>query len=114
MKDKKIKHGLINHSGNQQVKDTKIKPITKDKPKVKRGFDAERKRVYQYLQHNTATATMVHKAIDVDQKNICRYKRYYEKRGLLWEVKKTHCKETGVKAWYLTTDAKLAEHLNLL
>jgi hypothetical protein len=60
--------------------------------------------IFQYLLENTATASMVSKATGIPQKNICRYKRDLEKANRLWEITKAICKETGFKAWYLTTD----------
>lgn len=47
-------------------------------------------------------------ATRIPQKCITRYKRDLEKNGHLWEIKKTECKHTGFKAWYLTTDATKA------
>jgi len=60
--------------------------------------------IFQYLQENVATASMVADATGVPQKCITRYKRDLEKVGKLWEIRKTTCKKTGFKAWYLTTD----------
>lgn len=60
--------------------------------------------IFQYLQKHTATATMVTEATSIPQKCICRYKRDLEKGGKLWEVEKKLCKQTGFRAWYLTTD----------
>nr|NQU93081.1 hypothetical protein [Bacteroidota bacterium] len=60
--------------------------------------------IFQYLQDHIATASMVTDATGVPQKNICRYKRDLEKAGQLWEIEKKHCKKTGFKAWYLTTN----------
>lgn len=62
------------------------------------------KTIFRFLQNNTATASMVTAETGVPQKNICRYKRDLEKSGRLWEVCKDYCKETGFKAWYLSTD----------
>ena len=58
--------------------------------------------IFCYLQNRVATASMVATATGVPQKCITRYKRDLEKVGLLWEVEKKMCKETGFKAWYLT------------
>ena len=69
-------------------------------------FENQLKIIFQYLQNNIATASMISKETGIPQKNICRYKRYLEKAGKLWEVEKKKCKETGVKAWYLTTNPK--------
>lgn len=60
--------------------------------------------IFTYLERHIATASMVAAATGVPQKCITRYKRDLEKAGRLWEVIKTVCKETGFKAWYLTTD----------
>jgi len=60
--------------------------------------------IFQYLQGNVATASMVTDATGVPQKCITRYKRDLERAGRLWEVTKTCCKKTGFKAWYLTTN----------
>lgn len=60
--------------------------------------------IFQYLQEYSATASMVAVATGVSQKNIYRYKRDLEKAGRLWEVQKKLCKQTGFKAWHLTTN----------
>lgn len=62
--------------------------------------------VYSYLLTHVATASMVSKATGVPQKCICRYKRYLEKLGLLWEVEINHCRITGYPAAYLTTNTE--------
>ena len=62
------------------------------------------KTIFDYLQKNIVTASMVSKETGIPQKNICRYKRDLEQSGRLWELYKTNCKLTGFKAWYLTTD----------
>jgi hypothetical protein len=64
--------------------------------------------IFEYLQTNVATASMITAATGVPQKCITRYKRDLEKAGRLWEIMKTTCKETGFKAWYLTTDKSKA------
>jgi hypothetical protein len=60
--------------------------------------------IFTYLKKHAATASMVTEATGVKQKCITRYKRDLEKAGRLWEVRKAPCKQTGFKAWYLTTD----------
>ena len=67
-------------------------------------FKSQLKTIFQYLQNHTATNAMVSAATGIPQKNICRYKRDLEKAGLLWETKRKLCKQTGFKAWYLTTN----------
>jgi hypothetical protein len=86
----------------------KLKPIRKGalmkktrKPTTKAGQLAT---FNQYLKTRIETASMVSKATEIPQKNLCRYKRDLEERGLLAPVKKTKCKLTGFKAWYITTN----------
>ena len=62
------------------------------------------KTIFDFLTENTATATMVADATRVPHKNITRYKKDLEVRGLLWEVERKPCKKTGYLAWYLTTN----------
>jgi len=79
-----------------------------------RQFQNQLKTIFDYLLENTATASMVSEATGVPQKSICRYKRDLEKRGLLYEVVKKHCKLTGFRAWYLTTNTALFTKSNQL
>jgi hypothetical protein len=65
------------------------------------------KTIFQYLQKHIATASMISEATGIPQKNICRYKRDLEKANRLWEVEKKLCKQTGFKAWYITTNVSL-------
>ena len=65
------------------------------------------KTIFHYLQNHIATASMVSKATGITQKNITRYKRDLEQRGLLYEVERKLCKLTGFRAWYITTNKKL-------
>ena len=60
--------------------------------------------ILYYLQDHTATASMISKATEIPQKNICRYKKDLEKKGLLKEVIKSKCRLTGFPAWYLSTN----------
>lgn len=80
----------------------------KHSPHKRQGKDkrhaSQLKTIFQYLQEHNATASMVSAATGVPQKCITRYKRDLEKAGRLWEIEKKHCKETGFKAWYLTTN----------
>jgi hypothetical protein len=75
-------------------------------------FYNEAQTIFRYLREHTATASMVAEATGIKQKNICRYKRDLEKAGLLWEVRRDTCQETGHKAWYLTTDPAKAPAAN--
>jgi len=83
-----------------------------------KNLKAQIKIFFEYLQEHTATASMVSAATGIPQKNITRYKRDLEKAGRLWEVEKKHCKKTGFKAWYITTNPQhkpthLLNQLNL-
>lgn len=62
---------------------------------------------FQYLQTHIATNSMVSKATGIPQKNLTRYKRYFEKRGMLKEVYRKFCMLTGFRASYLTTNPDL-------
>ena len=77
-------------------------------------FQNQKKTIFYFLKVNTATASMVTEATGVPQKSICRYKRDLEKQGLLYEVVKKHCKITGFRAWYLTTNTALFPKSNQL
>ena len=67
-------------------------------------FKNQLQTIFEFLKENTATASMVTEYTGVPQKSICRYKRDLEKQGLLYEVEKRHCKLTGFRAYYLTTN----------
>jgi predicted transcriptional regulator len=67
----------------------------------------QEKTIFSYLYNNTATNTMVSKATNIPQKNICRAKRNFEKAGILHEVERRFCKITGHRASYLTTNPAL-------
>lgn len=69
-------------------------------------FQTQKKTIFQYLQNHIATASMVTDATGIPQKCITRYKRDFEKLGILAEVKKAYCKKTNHLAWYLTTNKK--------
>lgn len=70
--------------------------------------------LFTYLREHIATASMVSAATGVPQKNICRYKRYLERKGCIWELEKKPCKMTGFKAWYLTTNPDKAPKFSLI
>ena len=81
-------------------------PLHKRQDKDKH-FQTQIKIIFEYLQQHVATASMVADATGVVQKNITRYKRDLEKAGRLWEVEKKHCRKTGFRAWYITTNLEL-------
>jgi hypothetical protein len=71
-------------------------------------------RFYEYLFENIATASMVTDATGIPQKCLTRYKRDLEKNGKLFELEKKHCRKTGFRAWYLTTNPQLMPTNNQL
>jgi len=77
-------------------------------------FKSQKVTIFQYLKYHTATASMVSDATGVPQKSITRYKRDLEKQNLIYEVVKKHCKLTGFRAWYLTTNPDLFPKANQL
>jgi hypothetical protein len=77
-----------------------------DKNKCKQ-FEAELKRVRNYLTTHTATATMVAVALHIYRPNLCRHKGTLKKEGALIELYKGTCKITGFEASYLTCDPAL-------
>ncbi|MEZ7505767.1 hypothetical protein [Flavobacterium sp. Arc2] len=64
----------------------------------------EQKRIYQYLQTNTATSAMIAKALNIPQCNVCRYKAKLQKQNKLIELSKQRCRVTGYQATYLSTN----------
>ena len=77
-------------------------------------FNNQKKNIFNYLQKHIATASMVAEATGIPQKCITRYKRDFEKLGILAEVKKDYCKSTNHLAWYLTTNKELFPKSNQL
>jgi hypothetical protein len=71
------------------------------KNKVRR---TQKQTIFNYLRDKVATASMVTAATGVPQKCITRYKRDFEKLGILEEVYEGYCKDTGHWAWFITTD----------
>jgi predicted transcriptional regulator len=82
-------------------------PSNLNKQSKDSSFLTQLQTIFLYLSKYVATATMVSKATNIPQKNICRFKKDLEKQGLLMEVEKKPCKVTGFKAWYLTTNPEL-------
>ena len=95
------------------MKSIKKAPRPREANKEKRQFKdtnwiSQLQTISTYLESHIATASMITAATGVPQKCITRYKKDLEKKGKLWEIIKTTCKETGFKAWYLTTDKSKA------
>lgn len=80
-----------------------FKILKQDKDTIKN----QKSKVFLYLKLQTATATMVTEATGVPQKNVTRFKREFEKQGLLRELYKGLCKITKYRASYLSTNQKL-------
>lgn len=74
---------------------------------TKRKHKAQKKRFYNYLKKHLSSCTMVSKALRIEQKCLTRYKRQFEKCGILWQAKKDRCKHTNRIVWYLTTNPEL-------
>lgn len=74
-------------------------------------FRVQKKVFFEYLKTHIATASMVTKATGIPQKNITRFKREYEKAGLLIEVFCNTCKVTGFRAWYLSTNPDMVKSI---
>lgn len=70
-------------------------------------FKAQLITFYEYLKTNVCTSSMVCDATGIPQKNATRFKRLYEKAGLLWQVEKKYCRKTKRKAWYITTNPEM-------
>lgn len=62
---------------------------------------------FNYLKKHVATNSMVTAKTGIPQKNLTRFKRQFEKEGLLFEVFKGLCKKTKHRATYLTTSIEL-------
>jgi hypothetical protein len=90
-----------------------FKEINKGKEKNST-IKSQEKTMFNYLQNNIATATMVFNATGIPQKCLTRYKRNLEKKGQLAEVKRQKCKITNNWAWYLTTDVNSFPQSNQL
>lgn len=89
-------------------------PVNLSKPQSKDNeFKAQEKRYFEYLKTHIATNSMASKALNIPQKNLTRFKRYFEKRGLLKEVCHKLCKLTGFRASYLTTNQDKIQKSNL-
>lgn len=95
-----------------------MKNNQKNSPNKRQGKDKSKRTqletIFYFLQDHIATASMVTEATGIPQKNITRYKRDLEEKGLLAEVKKGYCKVTNHLAWYITTNANYFPESNQL
>ena len=69
--------------------------------------EIQEKIFFEYLKNHVVSATMVNRATGLEQKCITRYKRKFEKVGLLAEVKTARCRVTGRNVAYITTNKSL-------
>ncbi len=81
--------------------------ILKQYENTKRKHKAQKTCFYNYLKKHLSSCTMVSKALRIEQKCLTRYKRQFEKSGILWQAKKDKCKHTNRYVWYLTTNPEL-------
>lgn len=83
----------------------------KTTPKTSLNFDKNKDTqinlFFQYLYENIATVSIISKVTDISEKNLCQYKRLLKKQSLLFKVYHVICKETGFRANFITTNAKL-------
>jgi hypothetical protein len=63
--------------------------------------------IFEFLQRNIATGSMVAAQTGISHKNFTRYKKDLEKAGHLAEIKKDKCAITGFPAWYVTCDKSM-------
>jgi len=70
-------------------------------------FNTQMVQYYNYLKKHIATNSMVSEALNIPQKNLTRYKRFFEKENKLFEVGKGICRKTKFRASYLTTNKNL-------
>lgn len=67
---------------------------------------------YKALQHVTTTKKAICKALNINIDNACRYKRDFEKRGLLAQsAEEKTCPFTGYPAHFITTNPEEFEKL---
>lgn len=62
--------------------------------------------IFDYLQDNLATASMVSTATGIPRSSVYAYKRRLAKADKLTPVMKFRCRQTGYKAWYLIARSK--------
>lgn len=92
---------------NQQMRITNTKNSLIAWQSKDNRHEAQEKIVFDYLLTHVASASMVTDGTGVPQKCVTRYKRKFERMGLLKQVKRDRCKITGRMVWYLTTNKDL-------
>lgn len=84
-----------NNNGLNEVKQPKDSEIF---------FRNQARIFYNFLYTQVATCSMAAAATSISQKNLTRFKRRFEKEGLLWVVRIGICRHTKHRAQYLTTN----------
>ena len=92
-------------SSNTQTPETFV--FSQNKDRLKDLILNQQRQYFLYLQNHIATNSMASKATGIAQKNLCRYKREFQKAGQLFEVYKGICELTKFRATYLTTNPEL-------
>jgi len=81
--------------------------MNNSKPQAKDYHSNQMAIYFNYLKKHIATNSMVTDATGIPQKNLTRYKRFFQMAGLLFEVRKGICEKTKHRATYLTTNKNL-------
>ncbi|MGO4820950.1 MULTISPECIES: hypothetical protein [unclassified Flavobacterium] len=74
---------------------------------VGKSFASQKRHYFNYLKKHVATNSMVTAKTGIPQKNLTRFKRQFQKKGLLFEVFTGICQKTKFRATYLTTSLEL-------
>ncbi len=74
-------------------------------------FDSQMEVFTHYLTEHTATCAMVSAETGIPEKNLTRYKKELEDKGLLRVLFVATCKHTRFKAGYLTTNPEIIQSL---
>ena len=78
---------------------------------IKESILSQQIKFYQYLRTRTATGSMVVVNTGIPHKNVTRFKREFEKSGLLVEVNKVKCSITKRYAWEITTNPEIISQI---
>ena len=74
----------------------------------------QKRRFKKYLMNHVATNSMVCEVLGLKQKTTTWFKREFEKKGLLVEVRRDKCKVTDRYAYYITCIPEIVEKMNNL
>lgn len=67
-------------------------------------FQTQKRKYLALLRKKSVTNTMASEILNIPQKNLCRFKRELEDKGMLAVICIQKCRITGEKAQYLTAD----------